>query len=327
MATASKIFFSKPNWNKNDPFWRFWTPLKKLVESNYYSLTKYQVISPGLSGMKVMHREIERRTGSFDLFLAYHMSKRYPKTIDYKMSYYHHLWHFNHGGYAGYSNLCDKDLITTDKSSEELDRFYREKFEGCARKTKYESSQTKVDNENLPKDFLFIPLQVQNDTVMRLKEIETYDMIQRVVYASKDLDLPVVFKAHPKVSKRCDLTHNVVPKLTEIYRNVFVSKGDVRDLLDNSVATFVINSGVGFESMVRLKPTFTFGKSDYNQAVHFNKSKEDIVDILNKVKPVDEERVKSFLYNWSNQMIDISSPDWQSKILIEMDKYIGKSRK
>lgn len=47
------------------------------------------------------------------------------------------------------------------------------------------------------------------------------------------------------------------------YTNIYLYKDSIHDAIAQASTVYVINSGVGFESLLHLKPVVTFGKSDY----------------------------------------------------------------
>ena len=222
------------------------------------------------------------------------------------------LFYFNNNGYSGFSNICDKDLLETDLGEDTYNEFFDTRIKPCITTTKYLSDNLgkKLDTE-IPDGFLFVPLQVENDTVMSLKTIKTDELVKLVIKVSQKSGIPVVLKIHPKTPKkhysRTNKTHLADGK------NVFLSNGDIRELLNKSKAVFTINSGTGFEALLRMKHVFTYGKSDYQQATHQNITDVDtIIEDINK--PVDNKKIKQLLYHWWQEIIDIDDPSYHNKI-------------
>lgn len=250
-------------------------------------------------------RYMNTHRDKYDLLFLHHGEKRYSsKVIDYKVAYYPHLWYFNHGGYAGLSELCEHDL-SNPQSEHTINEHYTKEVLPLLSKTKYEKLQQHKDITAL-NEFLFIPLQVAVDRVMSMSSISTRQMCDRVIEVAKRMNLPVVLKVHPLSSPYC--TNRKLAKfLSDNYSNVYVSNADVRDLLDRARATFVINSGVGFESLCRLLPTFTFGKSDYIAATYHNFTLEEIQTALES--SIDEKKIKTFLFNWFQHILNTNNED------------------
>jgi len=327
MIRPPRIVITRPRWPRDDHFWKFWSRLNNLVQTEYcdrYHVETYDV-APGLAGKRVTEHYIRRYHESFALCLAHHIENPLPNAIDYKMSYYPNLFYFANGGYNGFSNICDIDLLNeTDLPAEVYDTFYTERI--CPRlgNTKYAEANNTRRDARIPTDYILIPLQVENDTVMALKTIDTIQMIQRAAFVANNLGIPIVIKVHPKSPKRHPLCE-YIEQLDKQFTNVIVTSADIRKLLDKATAIFVINSGVGFEAMCRFKPVFTFGRCDYQQNTFQNLDGYQIINALKT--PVDPAQTKRFLYNWWSHVSDLYDPDWQAKIKSCIDKHLDEHTK
>lgn len=314
MTKKNKIFLSKPLWPKEDKFWNFWYILNAIVLNEFksYKTLAYNT-SPGLAGKTVTERIVRLQSAQYDLFIAYHLLKRMTKCIDYKMAYFPSTFYFDNGGYAGFSEICSQNLLSKIPDKRISDAFYENRILPLISETKYDLHNIAKIENNIPDQFIFLPLQVQNDTVMGLAEITTNNMIGIALETASSLGLPVVIKAHPKSQKKCRV-FAYCKDLAQTYPSkIFISNGDIRDLLDKSTAIFVVNSGTGFEGLIRMKPVFTYGKSDYQQATYHNY--RSIVDITNAINNgINQEKIKVFLYNWWQHIIDIRDPDHYFKI-------------
>lgn len=316
---TNKITIIKPSWPTGS--WsttiESWKKMCSVVQTEFgssYSINHFPV-SHGLSGVKTTQKHILSNVNHRDLFIAYHLNSNYPKTIDYKPAYYESLWYFDNNGYGGFGDIAKKDLLLNVDNTIDYDSFYTSRIEHLARHTKYNLDNRKSVESNIPSsDFLFVALQVENDSVMSLKSIDSYEMIQRVYEASKELDLPVVVKFHPKGPNR----HKIQLKIKEMTthnpskKGLYISDGDVKELLNRCKAVFVINSGVGFEGLIRLKPVYTFGKSDYTQAAYHNYTTPEIISSINAVH--DKNKLKQFLYYWWQEIIDFNHDSYYDKI-------------
>lgn len=290
----------------------FYSFLLKTV-SKYSSQFNYNIEQiRGNGGLNhATMRYMYQRKNRYDLMFLHHAEKRYfSKVIDFKLAYFPNLWYFNNGGFSGFSEISNKDLLTPVDDNI-LNSFYETEVQNWIKSTKYFMLQTEVTS--LPKKYLFIPLQVANDTVMKLTKIDTEEMCKRVVEVSQKTRIPVILKIHPKSQQTCKnrkLAHRLVKDLD----NIYLSTGDIRHLIHHATAVFVINSGVGFESICNLKNTYTFGKSDYSQATRHEYDVPSILSTLNS--PVDEKKIKTFIYNWAKCIINLNDKDnAENKIL------------
>jgi hypothetical protein len=316
-----KVVLTKPNWPKNDPFWNFWNLLNEFVQNRYSKDFEFitHSISPGLSGKKQTERYIVQNHEQCNLIFAHHIDKRLHKAIDYKMSYLPDLFYFANEGYNAFSNICNKDLLSVNFGENTYNDFYANRIENTIEQTKYVHDNTNAVEKDIPKEFLFVPLQVENDTVMKLKNIPTQRLIDHAIEVSKRLDVPLVIKAHPKAPKNNNVLRAVNRRILS-EKNCFMSNGDVRQLLDRSVGIITISSGVGFEALLRLKHVFTYGKCDYQQIANPNATVDKVCEVLNS--PVNEALTKQFLYHWWQEIVDIQDKDLFQKFETKINKWL-----
>ncbi|MEM1687558.1 MAG: hypothetical protein QXR31_05710 [Zestosphaera sp.] len=127
--------------------------------------------------------------------------------------------------------------------------------------------------ENLKNKYYFVPLQVYNDSQIRYysphKDVSEF-IIQ--VIASFSINAPkdtyLVIKHHP-----IDLGYRnytkLIKEMCEKYnvenRVFYIKSGDIDLLLKNSIGCITINSTVGMNALLHLKPTKVMGISVYNK--------------------------------------------------------------
>lgn len=318
-SKTNRITITKPTW---PPGWKesisSWDKMHSVVKAEFGKDYVINVLptTHGLAGVKTGKNYLLNNVNQNDLFIAYHLDSAYPKSIGYKGAYYESLWYFDSDGYGGFSNICNKNLLENVNAKIDYDGFYNKSVIPLISKTKYENDNKKPLESNIPQDnFLFVALQVENDTVMSLKQIETLKMIERVIEVSDSMGIPTVIKCHPKAPNRHKITLHVKRLCQDCQnknRSVYISEGNVKELLNRCKAVFVINSGVGFEGMLRLKPVFTFGKSDYNQGAYNNYSTSQIIDTLQN--PIDINVTKQFLYHWWQEIVDFNDDSYYDKL-------------
>lgn len=123
------------------------------------------------------------------------------------------------------------------------------------------------------KPYFFAPLQMPGDDVIRNHSPIT--VIQYVSALSRWADLRgrnVVFKLHPGQPAEVE---EEARKAAAASPYVFLLNENVHSLISAAHAIVVINSGVGFESLIHGKPVITLGACDY-QWVTFRASVSDL---------------------------------------------------
>lgn len=125
-----------------------------------------------------------------------------------------------------------------------------------AQRSKSPSSlTTKVE---LPKDFIFFPLQVSNDTQLLLNsELGNLEALEKLV---SDTQLPIIIKPHPAET---DLSYLTRWLDSQPNTRVQVRLDNTYDLINASKIVATINSTVGLESLIAGKQTIFLGKSFY----------------------------------------------------------------
>ena len=142
----------------------------------------------------------------------------------------------------------------------------------------------------------FFAMQTPFDTVARKAHLNQYDAIDAVLRHFKSSDRLLAIKRHP-----LDDTSKTQEFLERIKNdnNCILVDGNIHDLIQRTVATICVNSGVGIEALIHLKPVITLGKSDYALATNEAKTAEDLIDTIERInlrpRTPNEEFTKKFL--------------------------------
>lgn len=86
------------------------------------------------------------------------------------------------------------------------------------------------------------------------------ELIENIIHLIIEKNIILYIKRHPRCQDE---------KLTKLLiqyqnnKNIVFYDGSVHDAISQATTVYTINSGVGFESLLHLKPVITFGKSDY----------------------------------------------------------------
>jgi hypothetical protein len=239
----------------------------------------------------------QRKAKKETFLFSYHsVGKKSNNIIRYKDGYLHNMITFDKKGYSGWSSLCEKDIdklllnISNKKSNELFTKLSKKHIDN--NKSKY--TQPKDIDFVFPKDFIFFPLQTLNDSVMKLSYFEPIELIKDIVSVLNKKNIPLVIKQHPRCKN---------PKLKELLleyeknKKIILFSGSIHDAISKAKSIYTINSGVGFEALLHLKPVVTFGKSDY---ISMTKNIKDLKDIKKEpfyhLSETDKKIIKKFLY-------------------------------
>lgn len=139
----------------------------------------------------------------------------------------------------------------------------------------------------LPQKYLFIPLQVPNDTqiVVNSPTIKSMEQLFYLLVNSwqKSLfsDHQLIFKAHPSWPN--DFKHLIDSEQKNIH---FANGNNTDELIKGATAVITINSTVGIEALLHRKPVLTLGDACYNipGLVLHSVNNQSFIQTLNTLK-------------------------------------------
>jgi capsular polysaccharide export protein len=156
----------------------------------------------------------------------------------------------------------------------------------------------------LPERFVFLPLQVHDDSQILLYSPHFPDMPSVVRACAEAVagynrghaaQLRLVVKEHPSDHGRIDYsdTFRAFPDV------VFTKLMNTQQLIEKSAAVITVNSTVGIEAMLHLKPVITLGDAFYAvPGLVRSCGSNDLAGVLEQAleTSVDRDLVEHFLY-------------------------------
>jgi hypothetical protein len=243
-------------------------------------------------------------------FLSFHSHGADPNLFHFKPSDFPRRVILDRTGYSGWSSLANaslEDLNIPDLTT--VGEFFRahksEVHEGNISKYAQKSIE---DAEKLPENFIFVALQVSNDQTQTLARISMLDMLDIVVRRFEGSGTQVVVKRHPKCQDMA-----VEKKLQEMASRgkIILTENSIHNIIPLCRGVCTVNSGVGSESILYLKPIYLFGEADYNCVAYRISSYEDFVQATLQKRPrLSPKDMKRFLYYYRNvYQINVDDPD------------------
>lgn len=161
------------------------------------------------------------------------------------------------------------------------------------------------DDRELPDRYVLYAMQVHDDSQVLLFSQRFPSMESAVPYVADCVaeynrrygdTIKLVVKEHPTDYGRVDYAA-MRAALPDVY---FLRTTPVSDIIDRALAVVTLNSTVGVEGLLRLRPVITLGDASYNvpgMVWHVGPD-DDLVDSLAKAidKPVDQDLIIRFLY-------------------------------
>jgi hypothetical protein len=187
------------------------------------------------------------------------------------------------------ANMSFLPMPITECTEEQL-AFYRQMQE------RIETNVSKFDQPNQgrihPKehyDVLFVCQLPHDETIKYHSDISVELALTLTLEDAKSKGWTVLVKGHPINPASME----PLKKITKKYSNAkWTEDISIHEAIKICDIVSMVNSGVGFEAMLHSKPIFTFGRSEYQNVVNFNKT-------LDKKLP-DVLEYASFLYDFLN---------------------------
>lgn len=269
-------------------------------------------------------RAFERMLGECLTELGYEVVEKDPvkdrgKTVDGRYDIYSHRCRREVDGDLFYKQMHLKELFTLDpqgwgadhsrlQAPPELDGVDpRAAAAFCRRLARYflETGSSKhpqsarLSPSALPEDYVFVPIQTAADyVIVHHSPISVKDFVALLAQWASRRGQDVVFKLHP--GQRDAGVMAVARDRAARLDRVHLIDGNVHDLVRGSKGVFVINSGVGFESLIHGKPVVTFGNCDYRWLT-FQGSPETLDDALRYADGYTEAQLEAgwrFVYSY-----------------------------
>ncbi len=172
--------------------------------------------------------------------------------------------------------------------------------------------------------YVFFPLQIPTDqAICYFSDYSEEEVVTAVIEWSKQSGVPVVFKPHP-------VSQKAMTKFEQQIRaaGCYWSTANVHDLAAHAVAVFTINSGVGFEALLHLKPVVTFGRAEYDCVTQKSTPHniQDAWDKCLKLSRLDlEKRYERFVDVFmTSYAVDMSITASSNKLLDEIAARVKK---
>lgn len=240
--------------------------------------------------------------------LTWHTIGEQKSRWNYKEAYMPNFFHVDRKGYSGWSEMTDVSVAEIDAIPLDVaEDFYSNKVVpyNATKRTKYKQDDAVAFEGS---DFVFMPLQVIDDSVMQLSYFKNYpELIAKVAETCRKMGRQLVVKRHPKCSS--DVIAATLNRLQN--ENVTITSASIHKILPKAKAVVVVNSGVGFEALLHLKGVVCLGKADYAAAGFSAKTNDEIGPAIESaISAVNQNRIKRLLFLTLNKyQLNLESAD------------------
>lgn len=218
-----------------------------------------------LSRARVASRE-ETVFGDDEIRYAYHSENVGKDVYCLKASALPRYWFFDSCGYSGWSQIARDRELQEEAACFDLGRArafiegYREEI-AKNNVSKFRQSDGPLEDDVAGlSDFIFYPMQVDNDRVLTHLPWEQSDVLRRLIELAGRFGRPVVIKRHPLCASDAIATWLETAAGAP---NVHRSEGSIHRLIERSSCVLVANSGVGLEALLHGRPVYAMARSEY----------------------------------------------------------------
>jgi len=254
------------------PLWQF-TP--KIVED----------INPNI--VYIPHRESHNfPIATPDIEARYYMQTVFP-------------WQFyvDSKGFAGGASFYPLKLSKAPSSTKCFDELREYAISG---KSKFDQPQKGKISTEMVEPYVFFACQIPHDeTIKHHSNVTVEQALEETLRAANKHNINVIIKGHPVNPGSME---NLKKISTKYHNYIWVEDVSIHDLIPNAKAIVIVNSGVGMESLLYLKPVITFGRAEYDVvtfSADLNGKMYDLIGDVENLK-INEEEIKKFFDTWCN---------------------------
>ena len=331
-----KIDKLQKNYNRNDFNYLF---CKKLIDILYdhtrakLLIEHYTYVTTAQTPFKeVIKKQFGKKIVLSEnmFYFSYHsIGKPNKQILRWKEGYLSNMITFDSKGYSGWSSLCDETInkllknISQKKANKYFDKLANKYIKN--NQSKYiqpTNSDFKFPEEN----FIFFPLQTLNDSVMEHSYFNPLKLIKKVIKILSSKNIPLVIKQHPRCNDK-ELKKYLQKQLQK--GKIILFNGSIHEAISKATTIYTINSGVGFESLLHLKPVVTFGKSDYmSMTKNINQLKFIEVNPFYLLSNKRKNKIKRFIYYYIKYKSVFINDDKKLKQIIfkVLHRYLKNTR-
>ncbi len=251
--------------------------------------------------------------------INHHRNYGRKRNLNVKTAYLPDYFYADPKGYSGWSSITKKTFDPQSIDEQDALDYFRTRLQEPyfeIRRSKYPQNPQKHD---LPKDYVFFPMQVPGDAVLDLGHFKQEALLYKLIRGAKSQ--PVVIKVHPKTRLELPEAARDVDALHDPKNGVFVVDGHLHDLIRDAYVTVCSNSGAGLEALLLGCPVITCAQVDYHHLTVDAPKPDLLPDLISDAKPHDMLTVARYAkWLFGTQFIDIRDPDdaWTEEVYQRM---------
>lgn len=230
-------------------------------------------------------------------------------------------WYFDRCGYSGWSSMAIDTELQEQSAKFDLDEadqvisLFKAKFEEDNLSRLRQPSGAIEAEISAHGDFIFYPLQVNSDEVLKLGAFSQFEIVGKLAELALRHQRHVVLKRHPLCES--EVIDDVLAKLAD-HPFIHVSRASIHPLIASCRAVLVSNSGVGVEALIHGKQVFSLARSEYAHMTHRLSTLDELESVLLYQPTEQTEKVRRQLGYLINEFwVDVTREDQIARRLRE----------
>ena len=215
--------------------------------------------------------------------IGHHTLGNSKNTLHQKIAYLSEYSYLDQCGYGPFSKILPREQLMScivKVDQRKADKFRKELFERyCATRTSKFKQENHEFTAKEPEKNYFFAMQTINDTVAKRAKIDQFKSIKLILEQFSNTKKKLVIKPHPL--DKSDITQKFLSEIKE-HSSAIISSANIHDLIRQSKATICVNSGVGIEALMHLKPVISLGDSDYKIATYQAETEAELFTLLER---------------------------------------------
>lgn len=230
--------------------------------------------------------------------IGHHTLGKQQNTLHQKIAYLSEYSYLDQCGYGPFSSILPKEELLScirKVDQKKANDFRQELFERycLTRKSKFEQKNLEFVIDE-PENTYFFAMQTINDTVVKRAKISQFKSIKLILEQFSNTKKKLIIKPHPLDNS--GTTEKFIMETKE-HSNAIISNANIHDLISQTKATICVNSGVGIEALMHLKPVISVGDSDYKVATYYAENEAELKALIERPYLKANKRfITKFLY-------------------------------
>lgn len=269
--------------------------------------------------------EAPRQPEKGTLVFSYHSWGIEKNIIRMKEAAVTPLFSMDFSGYSGWSDISinferyEKEIAKIDEGTVNLVlNEWKQRF------IEKNNSKYPQSDESVPEtatDFVFYPMQVQNDPVSIHSSYDGLKLLHDAAELARENQVYLLVKRHPFCQSFA--IEETITLLTESNPWVIRTNSNIHDLIRKSKSVITVNSGVGIEALIDGASVFCSGRCEWQQCCNIISDKNDLRKAFSpQPGKMNLFQKKTLTYILTKYWINPESPsDFENAIDIALENF------